>query len=117
MAEIDTFVVPDANSEDEMAWLLEPPVLPPEPGVLHVAIKRTPFSDVAIIKLDDGATEELDYDNLRKWLVDRGADPIRVEDYVLGEVWNCPRVLDMYIRNPKLPPTTVSARNRVAPKI
>jgi hypothetical protein len=67
--------------------------------------------------LDDGSSEELSYEDARTWLIQRGANRLKVERQILDEIWNAPRVLHCYIENPKTPPQAETAQSRIAPKL
>jgi hypothetical protein len=75
------------------------PVQPVQP--LHVYITREPFSDFFVFTLDNGHTEELEAEEARQWLRDRGGNMDLMEK-ALDQVFNFQRC-DVFIDKPREP--------------
>lgn len=77
--------------------------LPPNnvPNTLRVFLVREPFDDYYLIMQDDGKSEELEEDDVRQWLKDRGADEELIQRSV-DQAWNFYSAM-VTITNPKTP--------------
>jgi hypothetical protein len=77
--------------------------LPPHnvPNTLRVFLVREPFDDFYLIVQDDGKSEELEEDDVRQWLKDRGADEELVQKSV-DQTWNFYSA-QVIIKNPRTP--------------
>jgi hypothetical protein len=89
-------------------------LMPPntEPNTIRVFLVREPFDDFYLIVMDDGKSEELEEDDVRKWLTERGADEDLVQRSV-DQAWNFYSAA-VIIRNPRTPPKVYDP---VAPNI
>jgi hypothetical protein len=87
---------------------LQSPSVPPQgfdpASALHVYITREPGLDWFNFKLPNGYTEELDPDQARKWLKDRGANMV-VAEKALDRAWSFYSA-HLWITKPKMVPLT-----------
>lgn len=81
--------------------------IPPNnvPNSLRVFLVREPFDDFYLIVQDDGKSEELEEDDVRQWLKDRGADEELIQRSV-DQCWNFYSA-SLTIMNPKTPARAV----------
>jgi len=77
--------------------------LPPnnQPNTLRVFLVREPFDSYYLIVQDDGKSEELEEDDVRTWLKDRGADEELIQKSV-DQTWNFYSAM-VTIKNPRTP--------------
>jgi hypothetical protein len=77
--------------------------LPPNnvPNTLRVFLVREPFDDFYLIVQDDGKSEELEEDDVRQWLKDRGAEEELIQRSV-DQAWNFYSA-QVSIKNPRTP--------------
>jgi len=75
--------------------------LPPSGTVLHLIISREMWGEFFTLHMDNGQTEELDPEEVRKWFKERGADMDKIEK-VLDHVWNFGRA-EVEIETPRTP--------------
>jgi hypothetical protein len=89
--------------------------LPPNnvPNTLRVFLVREPFDDFYLIVKDDGKSEELEEDDVRIWLRDRGADEELIQQSV-DQAWNFYSAM-VTIKNPRTP--TPAFQDPLAPRL
>jgi len=82
------------------------------PSPIVVKLTRKPFMSWITITLKDGATEDLEPDDVRAWFKTRGARMDIVEK-AMDHVWNF-YVAEVTINSPKEPPRSLS---KVVPRV
>lgn len=100
----------DPLNNDVIAFEEPPPGLPP--GSMFVYINREMFSDFFRMRLDNGYTEEIHYEEVRDWFKARGADMDALEK-ALDEAWNFQKS-EFVITNPKTP---IDNRGKHTPRL
>lgn len=74
-------------------------------GALHVVIMHEIFTELFVLLLDNGHTEELDPEDTREWFRIRGAN-MDAADKALDHAWNFKKA-EFYIGTPKDPRVTL----------
>ena len=103
-------VPPQHDDTKEQVQFDERPDWLPE-SALRVKIHRTPFMDFFDLRLDNGYTEEVHWEEVRGWFKDRGANMDALEK-ALDYAWNFQNA-EFFILHPKSPLPT----KQTTPKI